>query len=330
MIGFEKQLVSKVLIFEESPEASLQLKAFCSENGLIALKQTTHSSMHMLEHNIDLGAVLISEHYSNPAEQIHNGLELAQLIHRLRRELPIFIRRADKPHLDDLPAAKAAGVAGAFDINQPESLSVLLDQYLADTEYPISLIRRIEEVTHASLAALFKDVEISNELPYLVKDKLTYGDILSLLPVEAPWFSGYMMVQSEEQPMLALIRDGRTAIDGSAVDFRDVMGMLSEITNLAWGGLRTRLLALHPATVDDRTRISVPITVNQYKEFISFGTDRSQLCFKYTLTDRQNKLPPATLYQKFIFNIRWSPEAYLEADENNTEDLVESGCLELF
>lgn len=37
-----------------------------------------------------------------------------------------------------------------------------------------------------------------------------------------------------------------------------------------------------------------------------------------------------TLYQKFIFNIRWSPEDYLQADENKVEDLVESGCLELF
>lgn len=330
MIGFEKQLVSKVLIFEDSTTASVELKTFCSANGLIALKQTTHSSMHMLEHNIDLGAVLISEHYSNPTEQISNGVELARRIHSLRRELPIFMRRDGKTDLADRPEAQAAGVAGAFDINQPESLNALLDQYLADTEYPISLIRRIEEVTHGSLAALFKDVEISNELPYLVKDKLTYGDILSLLPVEAPWFSGYMMVQCEEQPMVELIRDGRTAIDGSNVDFRDVMGMLSEITNLAWGGLRTRLLALHPDTVDDTTRISVPITVNQYKEYISFGTDRSQLCFKYTLKDIHNKLPTATLYQKFIFNIRWSPEAYLEADENNVEDLVESGCLEFF
>lgn len=330
MIGFEKQLVSRVLIFEENPAASGLLKTFCSANGLIALKQTSASSMHMLEHNIDLGAVLISEHYSNPAEQIGNGLELARRIHQLRRELPIFLRRDGTLALDDLPTAQASGIAGAFDINQPESLNALLDQYLADTEYPISLIRRMEEVTHGALAALFKDVEISNELPYLVKDKLTYGDILSLLPVEAPWFSGYMMVQSEEQSMLELIRDGRTAIEGSAVDFRDVMGMLSEITNLAWGGLRTRLLALHPKTPEEGSRISVPITVNQYKEFISFGTDRSQLCFKYTLRDTHNRLPTATLYQKFIFNIHWSPEAYLQADENNVEDLVESGCLELF
>ena len=88
MIGFEKQLVSKVLIFEDDPAASTQLKTFCNANGLIALKQTTHSSMHMLEHNIDLGAVLISENYKNPAEQISNGLDLACRIHGLRRELP--------------------------------------------------------------------------------------------------------------------------------------------------------------------------------------------------------------------------------------------------
>ncbi|UUY10034.1 response regulator [Pseudomonas sp. J452] len=330
MIGFDKQLVSKVLIFEDAAVAQGQLKAFCSEHGLIGLKQANQSAMKMLAANIDLGAVLISEGSTDIVAGIANGFELARRVHQLRRELPIFIRREGRADLDDLAPEQRAGIAGAYDIERPETLKLLLDQYLADTEYPISLIRRIEEVTHSSLTALFRDIEVSNELPYLVKDKLTYGDILSLLPVESPWFSGYMMVQSEEQPMIELIKAGRTAIDGRAVDFRDVMGMLSEITNLAWGGLRTRLLALHPPTVDDSTRISVPITVNQYKEYISFGTDRSQLCFKYTLRDVHGQLAPVTLFQKFIFNIRWSPEEYLQADENKVEDLVESGCLELF
>ncbi|WP_454256217.1 hypothetical protein [Pseudomonas sp. Marseille-Q8238] len=330
MIGFERRLVSKVLIFEDAPAVQGTLKAFCSDNGLIGLKPASHSAMNMLESNIDLGAVLISEGFTDSAEGVSNGFELARQIHQLRRELPIFIRREGRSDLDDLSAVQREGIAGAYDIVDPDSLKTLLDQYLADTEYPISLIRRIEEVTHSSLTALFRDIEVSNELPYLVKDKLTYGDILSLLPVEAPWFSGYMMVQSEEQPMIELIRDGRTAIDSQSVDFRDVMGLLSEITNLAWGGLRTRLLALHPPTIDDSTRISVPITVNQFKEYISFGTDRSQLCFKYTLHDVRGTLAPVTLYQKFIFNIRWSPEDYLQADENKVEDLVESGCLELF
>ena len=330
MIGFDKQLVSKVLIFEDAAAAQVKLKALCADHGLIGLKQAQHSAMSLLESNIDLGAVLISEGSSDASDGIADGFALARHIHLLRKELPIFIRREGRCDLDDLSAEEREGIAGAYDLEQPDSFKQLLDQYLADTEYPISLIRRMEEITHSSLNALFRDVEVTNELPYLVKDKLTYGDILSLLPIESPWFSGYMMVQSEEQPMIELIKDGRTAIDGTNADFRDVMGMLSEITNLAWGGLRTRLLALHPAQAAEETRISVPITVNQYKEYISFGTDRSQLCFKYSLRDIHGRLAPVTLYQKFIFNIRWSPEEYRQADENNVDELVESGCLELF
>ena len=68
MIGFEKQLVSKVLIFEDAAVAQGQLKAFCSEHGLIGLKQANHSAMKMLQANIDLGAVLISEGSSDSAE----------------------------------------------------------------------------------------------------------------------------------------------------------------------------------------------------------------------------------------------------------------------
>jgi hypothetical protein len=330
MIGFEKRLVSKVLIFEHDTCAQAKLKELCSHNRLIGLKQTSSSTMAMLEANIDLGAVLLSEHSSDAAAGIESGYELARRIHEIRRELPIFMRREGRADLDDLEPIQKIGIAGAYDIDRPETFGLLLDQFLADTEYPISLIRRMEDVTHSSLTHLFKDVEVTNDLPYLVKDKLTYGDILSLLPVESPWFSGYMMVQSDEQPMIDMLKAGRTTIAPDGVDFRDVMGILSEITNLAWGGLRTRLLALHPPATDDSTRISVPITVNQYKEYISFGTDRSQLCFKYTLRDRHNQLAPVTLYQKFIFNIRWAPEEYQAADENKVEDLVESGCLELF
>ncbi len=122
MIGFEKQLVSKVLIFEEALAAQGQLKAFCSEQGLIGLKQVGHSAMKMLEANIDLGAVLISEGFVDQAEGIANGFELARRVHHLRRELPIFMRRAGRVDLDDLTPEQKAGIAGAYDIDRPETL----------------------------------------------------------------------------------------------------------------------------------------------------------------------------------------------------------------
>lgn len=330
MIGFEKRLVSKVLIFEENPTAQMALKEFCGANGLVGVKQTSLSSMKMLYTNSDLGAVLLSEKSHDSAEGLINGFDLAIRIKRVRKELPIFIRRDSRNDLDDLTPEQRAAITGVYTLEDMSKLTAMVDQYLADTEYPISLIRRIEEVTHVALSSLFQDIEVTNDLPFLVKDKLTYGDILSLLPVESPWFCGYMMVQSEELPMIALIQDGRTSIPPENTDFREVMGMLSEISNQAWGGLRTRLISLHPPITDSIPKIFVPITVNQYKEYISFGTDRSQLCFKYTLRDLRGKLAPVTLYQKFVFNIRWSPEEYQQADENTVEELVESGALEMF
>jgi len=330
MIGFEKRLVSKVLIFEHDTAVHDQLKDFCNEYGLVGVKQTSHSAMKMLYTNVDLGAVIISEKCHDSVENINTGFELAQRISKIRKELPIFIRREDRSDLEDLPADQRRGIAGAFQVDKPDTLRALVDQYLADTEYPISLIRRIEEVAHQSLTTLFKEMEVTNDLPYLVKDKLTWGDMISIIPVESPWFDGYMMVQTEEQPLINAIRGGRTSIDPENSDFRDVMGILSEICNLAWGGLKTRLLSLPTGHIKDPYKISVPITVNQYKEYISFGTDRSQLCFKYTLRDIHGKIDPVTIYQKFIFNIRWNPEDYRESDQNTVEELVESGELELF
>ncbi len=330
MIGFEKRLVSKVLIFEENPSAQIALKEFCATSGLVGVKQTSDSSMKMLYTNSDLGAILLSEKSHDSAEGLTNGFELAQRIKRVRKELPIFMRLEDGTVFGDIPEEQQKCITGTYTLEDMSKLTALVDQYLADTEYPISLIRRIEEVTTSALASLFHDIEVTMDLPYLVKDKLVWGDILSLLPVESPWFVGYMMVQSEEVPMISLIEDGRTSIPPENIDFRDVMGMLSEISNQAWGGLRTRLISLFPPDHERTVKIFVPITVNQYKEYISFGTDRSQLCFKYTLKDKLGKLMPVTLYQKFVFNIRWNPEEYQEADENTVEELVESGCLEMF
>ena len=330
MIKFDKSLVSKVIVFEEDKDILSAIKEFCEQNGLIAVRQQSYSAMKVLYSNIDLGGVLISETSHDSSEGIHNGFDLAVRIHKIRPELPIFMRREGSESKDDLPEEQQAAIAGVYTIGNMDKLLELADQYLADTEYPISLIRRIEEVTTSSLEATFKDTTVKLSLPYLVKDKLTYGDIISLLPVQAPWFNGYMMLQSEEEPMIRMIEAGKTAIENNEVDFRDVMGLLSEISNMAWGGLKTRLLSLHPPDYEERHLIAVPITVNQYKEYISFGTDRSQLCFEYTIYDNKHEAEPVKLFQKFIFNIKWSPDEYREADESTVEQLVESGELELF
>jgi ADP-heptose:LPS heptosyltransferase len=46
---------------------------------------------------------------------------------------------------------------------------------------------------------------------------------------------------------------------------------------------------------------------------ISFGSSTPQLCFKYTLTDLNDQsAPPVYIYQRFVFNLNWTPEDFKE------------------
>lgn len=330
MIKFDKTLVSKMLVFEEDLDMQTQTKEFCEQHGLVAVKNNSYSAMKVLYSHIDLGGVLVCEKSHDSSEGIHNGFDLAVKIRQIRPELPIFMRRETAEDLSDQSEEVQSAIVGVYTASSMHKLAELIEQYLADTEYPISLIRRIEEVTMTSLKATFKNSTIKMALPYLVNDKLTYGDIVSLIPVKAPWFNGYMMFQSEEEPVVNFISAAKTSIDADNPGFRDAMGLLSEISNMSWGGLKARLMSLYPDDYEDRHIIAVPITVSQYKEYISFGTDRSQLCFEYTIYDNEHNVPPIKLYQKMIFNIKWSPQEYREADDTCVEELVETGELEMF
>jgi hypothetical protein len=63
--------------------------------------------------------------------------------------------------------------------------------------------------------------------------------------------------------------------------------------------------------------------------YISFGSEDPQLCFKYTLRDPDGQCAPLVIYQRFVFNLNWSPDKFKE-NETLAEDLFESGELELF
>ena len=57
----------------------------------------------------------------------------------------------------------------------------------------------------------------------------------------------------------------------------------------------------------------IPIVINHEHKFISFGSQDPQLCFRYTLTDPADPTgPPTHLYQRFIFNLSWSPDDFKE------------------
>ena len=74
--------------------------------------------------------------------------------------------------------------------------------------------------------------------------------------------------------------------------------------------------------------MQVPLVVNHKHKYISFGTENPQLCFLYTLTDETNGRA-VKVYQRFIFNLSWSPEDFKEVT-HDVDEFVDSGELELF
>ena len=313
--------VSKVLVLDNSQEHAQRIKEFCEQNDLVPLKVRKDSVMSVLKTNIDLGAILYSENYGDtPAETARIATE----IHALRPELPIIIRRQKQPTLAGLPDELQHACCRAYVASDFPALRKVIDEYIFCLIYPNALLRGISEITEAVLKGQFPSQSVTFDTPYIVHDRVIFGEVFSLIQLESSWCRGYMMLQTEEDAFLDLA--GAAATQDAAAMFRKVNDRLSEVTNLIWGSFKNRYIG------DEKTmataRVQVPLVVNHKHKYISFGTENPQLCFRFTLTDAQSDRT-STLYARFIFNLNWSPEDFKEIVPD-VDGLVDSGELELF
>ena len=75
-----------------------------------------------------------------------------------------------------------------------------------------------------------------------MRDRIIYGELFSLIPLESNWCRGYMMLQTEEGPLVQFVEDDKTHIGvNEEVNFRDINQVLGEVTNLVWGHSRTAI-----------------------------------------------------------------------------------------
>ncbi len=317
------QLVSKVLVLNDDAELRDHIKALCEAHHLIPVKPQAGAALSVLKSNVDLGAIFLQESYSG---EEGNALDLARAFHAIRPELPIFLHREAQSNLDDLPDVYHGIFTAAYTIATIDDLGALISKSIFSLQYPNALVRGITEITKSTLESQFKGVEVSTEAPYMVRDRIIYGELFTLIPLESSWCRGYMMLQTEEQPLIDYVDDGRTYSVRESANFRDINHVMGEVTNLVWGAFKNRFISGEPV----EWRLSqVPLIVNHQHRYISFGSEDPQLCFRYTLTDVNAKLTPLVIYQRFVFNLSWSPEKFKE-NEVLTEDLFDSGELELF
>jgi len=320
------RLVSKVLVLESNKEYFDRIKSFCDNNNLVGLKAQEDNVMVILKSNVDLGAILLSENYRGDAR---GGIALAREIREIRPELPIFLRREQNEGLADLPEKEQKMFCTAYTINNISNLKALFDEYIFSLVYPNVLVRGIAEITLSALKSQFKDIDVCTEPPpYIVRDKIIYGEIFSLIPLESSWCRGYMMLQAEEESMLDLVKKEKTYIKTEKANFRHLDNILGEVTNLIWGSFKNKFISDNDKYSHFNTQ--VPILINHQHKYISFGSEDPQLCFRYTLTDKDDASKrPLVIYQRFVFNLNWSPGDFKEI-QASVEELVESGELELF
>ena len=317
----EKNLtVSKVLVLDESSLHAQAIKIFCEENNLVALKVRKQALMSVLQSNIDLGAILYSENYGDtPAETD----EIALRIHAIRPELPIIMRLEQEATLSEVSDSLKHALCAVYTTKNMAALRRVIDEYIFCLVYPNILVRGISQLTETALSSQFQYLAIEMHTPYIVRDRVIYGEVFSLIPLEGSWCRGYMMLQTEEEAILDMLGN-LSPLDVDA-NFRAVNNMLGEITNLIWGSFKNRYIG---DSAPLSSQIQVPLVVNHKHKYISFCKENPQLCFLYTLTD--NKTGRTTkFYQRFIFNLNWSPEDFVEITPES-DNLVDSGELELF
>lgn len=319
------RVLAKVLVQECDDVCFARIQAFCEENCLVPQRVQVYNFAEALEANIDLAGIFLSERTN---DEDFDGIVLGRLIRRSRPELPIFLRRESANHMDDLSTDARRAFVKAFTIDSIDALHESLHATIFQVVYPDALVRGLTEITHVALESQFIGMRAETDVPYIVLDKLICGEIFTLIPLESGWCRGYMMLQVDEDAVLALVNSSQThARLEHAHDFRNLNGVLQEITNLIWGAFKNKYMSVGST---QRDLIQVPMVINPGHQHISFGSDNPQLCLKHHMHNLNN--PAAgdiVVYQKFVFNMHWNPEDFHENTVEAAEE-VDSGELEMF
>lgn len=318
-----EDVVAKVLIIDDGNAETLELiKQFCSDNHLVGLKTHSNNVMSVLKSNVDLGGILMSESYSGSPQ---GGVDLAIKLHKIRPELPIFLRRAQSSSLEGLPKRAQDCFCAAYHVDDMDALKHSLRDFIFSYYFPNAMVRGIQRITEDAMLTYFRHFSLSCETPYIVKDSIVFGEVFTLVPLESRWCRGYMMLQCENRTLKLDSSSHDPYVKPKAQRISDVLG---EITNMVWGSFKSRYVVDEYRVLMSQTQ--VPMLVMLEEKNISFGTSTPQLCFKYTLTDLDDQSsPPVEIYQRLVFNLNWSPEDFKEV-QVSTEELVDAGELEFF
>ncbi|MFT5692378.1 MAG: hypothetical protein ACI92E_001710 [Oceanicoccus sp.] len=315
-------VVSYILVHDSHSESKNAIQDFCHNNQLIRLREPKADIFEMLRRNINLGAIFLAEDKGNSDG---DGVNLGVKIHKLRPEVPIFLRTNTVKNREDLPERAQHCFAGIYHFDRIHQLQDLIKTHIFSDDYPNHIVNAIQTLSTEVIKSQLIDMTVTVDSPSLVNDRFIHGNLHSIIPLESSWCKGHMMIQVEQEDIGQLINSGQTFLGTEdSAGFRDINGWLSEMTNLIWGILKSKLLSQisNDLPISD---VQLPVITNHNESYITFGTSKPYLSIRYTFSDNHAKVPDITLYQKFIFSITWTPTLAAEYQIVLNED--DDDCL---
>ncbi|MEX3949943.1 chemotaxis protein CheX [Paraburkholderia sp. EG287B] len=322
--------VSKLLLLESDTARAEAIARIAAAYDCVCVPVRRDALSAALKTHYDLGGVLLGEDFGGSLEA---AAAVAVALEAERPELPVVLRRAASEQDDALPEPLRRLPCASWHDSDPATLIAALEAHVFSHDYPDPLVDGITDMTLGRLRGLFAGLEVNWDTPSIVRDRIIFGEVLTLIPIETAWCRGWLLMQTEETPLIELLppRAGRD----EASDFRDVNGVLAELTNLVWGAFRNRYLGNAHAAGEagwGRAQVQVPLLINHRRRYLSFGSDNPQLCIKYRLTcpDTGREV---VIDQRFVFSLGWSREGFDETAAQAAAAAVEeqaSGELELF
>ncbi len=304
-------VISKVLVYDSDTREIMRLKRLFDEVSLVGLRAEQEASIHqVLRSNIDLGAVFIDDSVS---------ADTLRVIRETRTELPVFFRCGSG---EERPSENGVELYTSIDATLREAI----ESKIFAREYPASITNKIASETREALGAVFNGVEVTTDIPYLIYDRLIYGELFSLIRLESDWCRGYMMLQTEEGDLGDLLVEGCVPgmqVARSDLNYRQVNGLLGEVTNSIWGKLKSSLLPGSSKRKRADFHAEIPSVVNHARRYVSFGSEEPKLCMKHLIA-RPGDKEPVAIYQKFAFHLKWEPEG-MEVASEQIDEMVESG-----
>jgi hypothetical protein len=314
---------AKVLVLESDAGSLDRVKAFCDSNHLLPMVVPFDELVETLKQNVDLAGIFLSQ--STEGSEF-DFLAIGELVSRIRPELPVFLRCTDAASAAAVSEEAQVHFACRYTLDTLDALKEAVSERIFSFSYPAVLVSGLIEMAKTALESQFIGMDVVTEPPYVVLDKHIMGEIFTLVPVETGWCRGYMMLQVDETQLANLVNNHRTHVRAAhAEDFRNLNGVVNELTNLLWGSFKNRYLELN---VTSQNLSQVPLVINPNHHHISFGANNPQLCLKHNLASADGTAS-ITVFQKFVFNLSWNPEDFYENVET-TESQESSGELEFF